>query len=110
MFECEVREEAFVTWLKDNKPFTDRLMDRVLIVQTAGRHRLEVLHCREDDSGVYTARAENPHGNAHCTAQLVVHECELSFRCPWLNRFGLTMTSLKLKKKTKNRIFLLKIT
>lgn len=76
VFECAVQEEASVTWLKDNKPFTDRLMDRVQIVQRSGVHRLEVMHCREDDSGLYTARAENVKGNAHCTAQLVVHECE----------------------------------
>ncbi|CAH0724488.1 unnamed protein product, partial [Brenthis ino] len=74
VFECAVQEEASVTWLKDNKPFTDRLMDRVQMVQRSGVHRLEVLHCREDDSGLYTARAENVKGNAHCTAQLVVHE------------------------------------
>lgn len=81
VFECAVQEDASVTWLKDNKPFTDRLMDRVQIVQKSGVHRLEVLHCREDDSGLYTARAENVKGNAHCTAQLVVHECEFFFRC-----------------------------
>ncbi|CAH2103000.1 unnamed protein product [Euphydryas editha] len=75
IFECALQEdEAKVTWLKDNKPFSDRLMDRVLMQQRAGRYRLEVLHCREDDSGLYTARAENVKGNAHCTAQLVVHE------------------------------------
>ncbi|XP_026492682.2 obscurin isoform X6 [Vanessa tameamea] len=75
IFECALQEaEAKVTWLKDNKPFSDRLMDRVVMEEREGRYRLEVLHCREDDSGVYTARAENVKGNAHCTAQLVVHE------------------------------------
>ncbi|XP_046962552.1 obscurin isoform X6 [Vanessa cardui] len=75
IFECALQEaEAKVTWLKDNKPFSDRLMDRVVMEQREGRYRLEVLHCREDDSGLYTARAENVTGNAHCTAQLVVHE------------------------------------
>ncbi|XP_050346614.1 obscurin isoform X2 [Nymphalis io] len=75
IFECALQDsEAKVTWLKDNKPFSDRLMDRVVMEESEGRYRLEVLHCREDDSGVYTARAENVNGNAHCTAQLVVHE------------------------------------
>ncbi|XP_041975028.1 obscurin-like isoform X6 [Aricia agestis] len=76
-FECVVQdsvERVTVTWLKDNKPLTDRLMDRVNVAAEGGRHRLQVLHCREDDTGLYTARAENVKGNAHCTAQLVVHE------------------------------------
>lgn len=78
-FECRLEEsanEVKVTWLKDNKPLTDRLMDRVNVIKDDGYHKLQVLHCREDDTGVYTARAENVKGNAHCTAQLVVHECE----------------------------------
>ncbi|CAK1544365.1 unnamed protein product [Leptosia nina] len=76
LFECEIQssEEVHVTWLKDNKPLTDRLMDRVNIARKGSAHKLEVMHCREDDSGLYTARAENPKGNAHCTAQLIVHE------------------------------------
>ncbi|KAG6445947.1 hypothetical protein O3G_MSEX004176 [Manduca sexta] len=77
LFECglfDSSESVHITWLKDNKPLTDRLMDRCSISHEAGVHRLELQHCREDDSGVYTARAENAKGNAHCTAQLVVHE------------------------------------
>ncbi|KAL4713897.1 hypothetical protein ACJJTC_015551 [Scirpophaga incertulas] len=77
VFECALRESSEsvkVTWLKDNKPLTDRLMDRVSISTGKDSHKLEVKHCREDDSGLYTARAENVKGNTHCTAQLVVHE------------------------------------
>ncbi|CAH0405571.1 unnamed protein product [Chilo suppressalis] len=77
VFECALRESTDsvkVTWLKDNKPLTDRLMDRVAISTETGHHKLELMHCREDDSGLYTARAENVKGNTHCTAQLVVHE------------------------------------
>ncbi|CAG9796854.1 unnamed protein product [Diatraea saccharalis] len=77
VFECALRESmdsVKVTWLKDNKPLADRLMDRVSISTKTGHHKLELMHCREDDSGVYTARAENVKGNSHCTAQLVVHE------------------------------------
>ncbi|XP_052748802.1 obscurin isoform X3 [Galleria mellonella] len=77
-FECSLRESSEsvkVTWLKDNKPLTDRLMDRVNISsKNDGNHKLEVQHCREDDSGIYTAIAENVKGTSHCTAQLVVYE------------------------------------
>ncbi|XP_047985118.1 obscurin isoform X4 [Leguminivora glycinivorella] len=75
-FECSLRssEAVKITWLKDNKPLTDRLMDRVNITNEAHDHKLEILHCMEDDSGVYTARAENAKGNSHCTAQLVVSQ------------------------------------
>uniref|UniRef100_A0A1E1WKE3 Hemolin n=1 Tax=Pectinophora gossypiella TaxID=13191 RepID=A0A1E1WKE3_PECGO len=76
-FECSLRESTAtkVTWLKDNKPLTDKLMDRVNIQSKEdGKNKLEIMHCREDDSGIYTARAENIKGNTHCTAQLVVHE------------------------------------
>ncbi|XP_013175917.1 PREDICTED: muscle M-line assembly protein unc-89-like isoform X4 [Papilio xuthus] len=75
-FECSLHEseEVKVTWLKDNKPLTDRLMDRCSITSIDGAFRLKLMHCREDDAGTYTAIAENKKGNAHCTAQLVVQE------------------------------------
>ncbi|CAG9132454.1 unnamed protein product [Plutella xylostella] len=74
-FQCalsESSEKVKVTWLKDNRPFPDILMDRCTITTENGVHKMELLHCREDDTGVYTARAENVKGNTHCTAQLVV--------------------------------------
>ncbi|XP_023945007.2 obscurin isoform X5 [Bicyclus anynana] len=77
VFEVAVEEnpdEIQLTWLKDNKPFNDRLMDRVNMIEKNGTYRLQVMHCREDDSGTYTAIAENVKGNAHCTAHLDVHE------------------------------------
>ncbi|XP_075991750.1 obscurin isoform X3 [Anticarsia gemmatalis] len=77
LFECVLRDSSDVKimWLKDNKPLTDRLMDRCSIsYENDGTNKLELKHCREDDSGVYTAIAENLKGNAHCTAQLVVVE------------------------------------
>lgn len=82
----ECPDEIQVTWLKDNKPFNDRLMDRVNMIEKDGTYRLKVMHCREDDSGTYTAIAENVKGNAHCTAQLAVHECEfdLHLSCVYL--------------------------
>lgn len=56
----------------------DRLADRVLISSQNDNtaFKLEVQHCRESDSGVYTARATNAVGAATCTAQLVVQECK----------------------------------
>lgn len=66
-----------VTWLKDNKPMTDRLMDRCSITGDDIDQILELKHCREEDTGVYTAVAENRIGKAHCTAQLAVYEREL---------------------------------
>ncbi|KAJ8735221.1 hypothetical protein PYW07_006841 [Mythimna separata] len=77
VFECLLRDPADVklTWLKDNKPLADRLMDRCSIsYENDGSFKLELKHCRESDAGVYTAIAENTKGNAHCTAQLVVQE------------------------------------
>jgi hypothetical protein len=67
-----------MTWLKDNRPLEDKLADRVLISSHDSNTRfiLEVQHCRESDSGVYTARATNAVGSATCTAQLVVQECK----------------------------------
>lgn len=55
-------------------------MDRCSIsYENDGSHKMELKHCREEDAGVYTAIAENLKGNTHCTAQLVVQECESSF-------------------------------
>ncbi|XP_061385571.1 obscurin isoform X3 [Danaus plexippus] len=74
-FECELsNDDAKVTWLKDNRPLTDRLADRVERRASGAAHTLRLLHCREDDSGVYTALAETQRGTATCTAQLVVHQ------------------------------------
>lgn len=77
IFECVLRESKDVklTWLKDNRPFPDVLMDRCVVsCGDDGTHKMELKHCREDDTGVYTAIAENLKGNTHCTAQLVVQE------------------------------------
>ncbi|CAH2049873.1 unnamed protein product, partial [Iphiclides podalirius] len=76
LFECSLLdyEGVKVTWLKDNKPLTDRLMDRCSITSIDGKYKLLLMHCREDDAGTYTAIAENVKGNTHCTAQLAVQE------------------------------------
>lgn len=70
-----------MTWLKDNRPLDDKLADRVKISGNSqnGDYTLELMHCVENDSGTYTARAENKKGNSLCTAQLVVQECKYSY-------------------------------
>uniref|UniRef100_A0A1B0CNM4 Ig-like domain-containing protein n=1 Tax=Lutzomyia longipalpis TaxID=7200 RepID=A0A1B0CNM4_LUTLO len=37
-------------------------------------HKLELQHCREEDSGLYTARANNGGESATCSAQLIVQK------------------------------------
>jgi Immunoglobulin I-set domain. len=80
VFDCTLTSDTptSMTWLKDNKPLEDRLADRVLMSSHEDNTRflLEVQHCRESDTGVYTARATNVVGSATCTAQLVVQECK----------------------------------
>lgn len=80
IFECELTSDTptSVTWLKDNRLMEDKLADRVLISSQKDNtnFKLELQHCRESDSGVYTARATNAVGNSTCTAQLVVQECK----------------------------------
>ncbi|XP_021696069.1 LOW QUALITY PROTEIN: obscurin [Aedes aegypti] len=74
-FSCQIDEESNVQWLKDNKPLDDKLADRVIIKEAGDlTHILEIQHCREEDSGTYTARAINGTENASCTAQLIVEK------------------------------------
>jgi Immunoglobulin I-set domain len=66
-----------VSWLKDNKPLDDRMADRISKRQVdANTFELEVKHCRESDSGLYTARAINGTETATCSAQLVCETCK----------------------------------
>jgi len=80
LFECQLTSDTptSMTWLKDNRLMEDKLADRVLVSSHEDNTRfiLEVQHCRESDTGVYTARATNAVGSATCTAQLVVEECK----------------------------------
>lgn len=67
-----------MTWLKDNKPLDDRLADRIKKTELANNtHKLELQHCSEDDSGLYTARANNGAESATCSAQLIVQKSKL---------------------------------
>lgn len=65
-----------MTWLKDNRPLSDRLADRIIITQENNVYRLEIKNVCETDSGTYTARAENDLGVSFSTAQLIVEKCE----------------------------------
>lgn len=74
-FSCQIDELSNVQWLKDNKPLNDKLADRVIVKESDDlTHTLEIQHCREEDSGTYTARAINGTENASCTAQLIVEK------------------------------------
>jgi len=78
---CELstgpKGEAYtVTWLKGNRPLDDRLADRVRITSQGDKHTLRLLNCRDEDSGLYTAKATTQSGSSTtCSAQLMVHEC-----------------------------------
>ncbi|XP_055686183.1 obscurin isoform X3 [Lutzomyia longipalpis] len=75
-FEIQLEgEPTSVTWLKDNKPLDDRLADRIKKAELPNNtHKLELQHCREEDSGLYTARANNGGESATCSAQLIVQK------------------------------------
>ncbi|XP_066993450.2 obscurin isoform X6 [Anabrus simplex] len=77
VFECKLVSETptSVVWLKDNRHLQDKLADRVRMTEKDNsQFRLEIMHCRESDSGLYTAKATNEIGTSTCTAQLVVQE------------------------------------
>ncbi|XP_052132281.1 trichohyalin-like, partial [Frankliniella occidentalis] len=75
-FECSVagEESASVTWLKDNKPLSDRLMDRVSKSNVDNAFKLEIQNLIEADTGMYTAHATNAEGSSTCTAHLLVQK------------------------------------
>ncbi|XP_047481488.1 obscurin-like isoform X2 [Penaeus chinensis] len=87
-FVCEVAHPApyFITWLKDSKPLDDKLADRVQQTDAGAKHALkmtdegckhtlQVLNCRVEDSGIYTAKATDENGVwSTCSAQLLVQE------------------------------------
>lgn len=66
--------------MKDNKALNDRLADRVKPQEKGNNvYKLDILHCSETDSGIYTAKATNGTESSTCTAQLVVQECKKFF-------------------------------
>lgn len=77
-FECSVAgdESTTLTWLKDNKPLSDRLMDRVTKSNVDNTFKLEIQNLIEADTGMYTAHATRADGSSTCTAHLLVQKCE----------------------------------
>ena len=89
MFNFQLGEKVEnVVWLKDNKPMEDKLADRVFKKELdQATHSLEIKHCRDTDSGLYTAMVTTGGETSTCTAQLVVEKCEYlfqSYNCPIL--------------------------
>ncbi|XP_049774558.1 obscurin [Schistocerca cancellata] len=77
IFHCKVASDSptNMTWLKDNRPMDDKLADRVKMEsKDSSSFKLEIQHCRESDTGIYTAKASNVIGSSTCTAQLVVQD------------------------------------
>lgn len=76
VFECEVEGADNVVWLKDNRPLSDKLADRIVISKENDVFRLEIRNVSETDSGTYTARADNGCGVSYSTAHLIVEKCK----------------------------------
>ncbi|XP_055536216.1 obscurin isoform X3 [Wyeomyia smithii] len=95
-FACQLDERSDLQWLKDNRPLDDKLADRIITKQSDDlQYSLEIQHCREEDSGTYTARAINGSENASCTAQLTVEK--------------LTPQQRKAMAETNSPVFLVKL-
>ena len=73
-FDCAIESvpECNVTWLRNNRPLDDRFADRIQIVAQGKTHKLLMMNCRTDDSGLYSALAVNTEGSTACSASLVV--------------------------------------
>jgi hypothetical protein len=77
-FECISEVPVTINWLKANRPLNDELADRVKITSKGNKHTLTLLNCRDDDSGLYTAKiTDEKLGVATCSAVLTVHECKI---------------------------------
>ncbi|XP_055374379.1 obscurin isoform X3 [Condylostylus longicornis] len=62
-----------VTWLKDNKPLSDPLADRVMQKELdMSTYRLEIRNCSATDAGTYTAKAMVGAESTTCSAQLFI--------------------------------------
>lgn len=86
-FEVQLKDKAAnVVWLKGNKPLDDKLASRVDQKEMEQNvHRLEIKHCRSEDTGLYTAIANSETDAATCSAQLVVEECKSSISKMFVN-------------------------
>jgi hypothetical protein len=59
----------------------DQLADRVTITteENNTKFRLNMLHCRIEDTGTYTAKATNQDCSSTCSAYLLVQQSKLLF-------------------------------
>ncbi|XP_021952038.1 obscurin isoform X2 [Folsomia candida] len=74
-FECVTESPVIITWLKGNRPLDDTLADRVKITSKDNKHSLTLLNCRDEDSGLYTAKITNEaFAVSTCCAVLTIHE------------------------------------
>lgn len=83
VFDLHLKNKpSSIIWLKNNKPLDDRLADRIEQKSDDDnfKYSLEIKHCLESDSGLYTARAIHGLESATCTAHLDVHKCKLLCR------------------------------
>ncbi|KAG5678438.1 hypothetical protein PVAND_008111 [Polypedilum vanderplanki] len=76
LFEFQLEEKPVnVIWLKDNKPLEDPLADRMTFKEgPSNTYQMQLIHCRESDSGIYIAKVSNGFEHATCTAQLIVEK------------------------------------
>ena len=76
IFDCAVESDqpCTVTWLRNNRPLDDRFADRIQVVSKGRKHSLQMMNCRLDDSGLYTALAASEEGSTTCSASLVVQQ------------------------------------
>ncbi len=65
------------SWLKDNKPLTDKLADRIKVVAKENHFTLALANCAAEDSGQYTCRVnDGKGGTVTSSAHLEVHARE----------------------------------
>lgn len=80
-FSLQLKDKpSSIIWLKNNKPLDDSLADRIKKKEN-GNHTftLEIQHCLETDSGLYTARAIHGLESSTCTAHLQVEKRKQMF-------------------------------
>ncbi|XP_059503638.1 striated muscle preferentially expressed protein kinase [Stegostoma tigrinum] len=61
-----------ITWMHYGERVVET--EEVRIVRDQGLHSLVILHAASDNEGEYAAIAQNPHGDAFCSADLYVEE------------------------------------
>ena len=54
--------------------------ENVRLRQDGGLHSLHIVHVGSEDEGLYAVSAANTHGQAHCSAQLILLTCRRRLR------------------------------